>query len=96
VPGRERRAVRHIAHLDATTDEVLMGRLDVGDDQCPVRRQSFWRITLSGRYRDHRTKCHPTDRRENTWAASTTVVPAPIRPADACSTVNGQVVVDLS
>ena len=31
----ERRAVPHVTHVDATADELVMGRLDVGDDQPP-------------------------------------------------------------
>ena len=29
----ERRAVPHVAHVDAELDEFVMGRLDVGDDE---------------------------------------------------------------
>src|SRR5215472_12698498 len=38
---RERRAVPDGAHLDATADELVIGGLDVGDDQFPLGRA--WR-----------------------------------------------------
>src|SRR5215813_5535024 len=38
---RERRAVPDVTHLDATADELVIGGLDVGDDQLPLGRA--WR-----------------------------------------------------
>ena len=38
---RERRAVPDVTHLDATADELVIGDLDVGDDQLPLGRA--WR-----------------------------------------------------
>src|SRR6516225_10308595 len=35
---RERRAVPDVTHLDATADELVIGGLDVGDDQLPLGR----------------------------------------------------------
>jgi hypothetical protein len=40
LPGK-RGAVPHFTRVDATIDEFVMGSLDVGNDQCPLRRA--WR-----------------------------------------------------
>src|SRR5262252_6566107 len=54
---RERRAVPDVTHLDATADELVIGGLDVGDDQLPLGRA--WRgrrQSLAERDRGPRTR----------------------------------------
>jgi hypothetical protein len=53
---RERRAVPDVAHLDAAVDELVMGRVDVGDDEPAFgRARRGRRESLAERDRGPRT-----------------------------------------